>query len=457
MHPNLPYFLYRYRNCHMDGVDKFFPFRDDFLLDFHRFRYEYLPSRVGVTFDNIDDYYIVNYDGEKIPMYIAVPCRKCALCRSKMSNEYAIRCVCETQYSDTCPLFVTLTYNNSNIPKDGLVKEDVQLFLKRLRQRLSLISDKTIRYIACGEYGGNTGRPHYHLILWNFPYMEQFSEIHSIINDAWNYGDWIDDGKKWYYKVGFTMVKRCNFGSIYYVLKYMRKEQVIPPVFKNPTFFLSSRGGRKSSVQGIGSQWIYDNSLFFLSNPDVLTLKVVDKFTGKQFECYLPQYYLDKLLPRWSSMVNVNVPRALDIFLNALSLKNAYEKIYSDKYGDYFSTSNSGLDYKISEVILKYPHRLPCYNFTYCSHADLKRIGRKQVQFWEYSQNNLLLSVLADYLLEDINFSYLDLKHNEEIRKSRQVSLSLLYQNEDLTLDDVKLLEQKTNLKNYIQSLREVF
>ena len=348
-------------------------------------------------------------------------------------------------------------YNYENIPENGLDKESVQLFLKRLRQRISLISDKQIRYIACGEYGGKTGRPHYHLIIWNFPFMEQFSEVQSIINDAWNYGDWIDDGKKWYYKVGFTMVKRCNFGSIYYVLKYMRKEQKIPPVFKNSTFFLSSRGGRKSSVQGIGSQWIYDNSLYFLTNPDVLSLQVVDKFTGKKFECYLPQYYLDKLLPRWSSMVNVNVPRALDLFLNSLSLKNAYEKVYSDKYGDYFSITNSQLDYKISEVILKYPHRLPCYNFTYCSHFDLKRITNRQVLFWEYYQNNLLLSVLSDYLLEDINFSYLDLKHNEEIRKSRQVSLSLLYQNEYKDIDDIKSLEQQVNLKNYIKSLKEIF
>ena len=55
-------------------------------------------------------------------------------------------------------------------------REDVQLFIKRLRRRLeydthSLLSnlsddDKTFRYFVCSEYGPNTFRPHYHGLLF---------------------------------------------------------------------------------------------------------------------------------------------------------------------------------------------------------------------------------------------------------------------------------------------------
>lgn len=60
-------------------------------------------------------------------------------------------------------IFVTLTYSNDFLPKDGqLSKRDLQLFLKRLRKRI----DKKIRYFSCGEYGERSHRPHYHLIIW---------------------------------------------------------------------------------------------------------------------------------------------------------------------------------------------------------------------------------------------------------------------------------------------------
>jgi hypothetical protein len=64
--------------------------------------------------------------------------------------------------------FVTLTYNDDMLPYsfDGLpilCKQDVQLWLKRLRKRFG--RDK-IRYYAAGEYGTKTHRPHYHVIVY---------------------------------------------------------------------------------------------------------------------------------------------------------------------------------------------------------------------------------------------------------------------------------------------------
>nr|WAE43796.1 MAG: replication initiator protein [Microviridae sp.] len=62
--------------------------------------------------------------------------------------------------------FITLTYNNENIPTNGsLSKLTLQKFLRALRKRLK----RGISYLACGEYGEKLSRPHYHAIIfgWN--------------------------------------------------------------------------------------------------------------------------------------------------------------------------------------------------------------------------------------------------------------------------------------------------
>lgn len=56
--------------------------------------------------------------------------------------------------------FVTLTYDEENADVDGnLCPNDLTLFLKRFR---ALLSPNKFRYFAVGEYGDNSGRPHFH-------------------------------------------------------------------------------------------------------------------------------------------------------------------------------------------------------------------------------------------------------------------------------------------------------
>ena len=38
-----------------------------------------------------------------------------------------------------------------------------------------------LRYFAVAEYGHKTGRPHYHVILWNFP-TESFCNLSQVIH-----------------------------------------------------------------------------------------------------------------------------------------------------------------------------------------------------------------------------------------------------------------------------------
>ena len=123
-------------------------------------------------------------------MYMQVPCGKCVLCRSKKATEWSFRATCETVYSTSIPLFVTLTYNNRNLPEHGVFKEELQLFMKRLRIRLDRLNYKhNIRYFACSEYGSRSKRPHYHMILWNFPRegsLQNIWNVTKLIEKCWS-------------------------------------------------------------------------------------------------------------------------------------------------------------------------------------------------------------------------------------------------------------------------------
>jgi len=68
------------------------------------------------------------------------------------------------QYEDNA--FLTLTYADNKLPPgNSLDPRALTLFFKRLRKK----SARQIRYFGCGEYGEQSGRPHYHLALFNYP------------------------------------------------------------------------------------------------------------------------------------------------------------------------------------------------------------------------------------------------------------------------------------------------
>ena len=143
-----------------------------------------------VTEENYDDCFVIDEStGETFPIYRLVPCGKCILCRNSIIREWKTRCVCESQFSTSHPFFITLTFNDENLPLQGVDKRHLQLFFKRLRERCRYykLADN-IRYLACGEYGKNTKRPHYHAILWNMPADFTVTKIWELINESWKLG-----------------------------------------------------------------------------------------------------------------------------------------------------------------------------------------------------------------------------------------------------------------------------
>ena len=152
---------------------------------------------------------------------ILLPCSRCSGCRLDHSRVWAIRCAHEASlYEDN--MFVTFTYDDENIPSYGsLNKRHLQLFWKKLRKAFP---NRRIRYYACGEYGDQTERPHYHAIIFNL---------------------WMDDCKYWkstpmgdrlyisdmlanIWGHGFVVIGSVTFDSAGYVARYVMKKRSRP-------------------------------------------------------------------------------------------------------------------------------------------------------------------------------------------------------------------------------------
>lgn len=122
---------------------------------------------------------------------LELPCGKCLACQQRSATHWALRCHMESQlHTKSC--FLTLTYANENLPLT-LTWRHVQLALKRLRQHTitTPLPHRTtgaaqrisLRYFACGEYGEQNHRPHYHLILWGINATDR-----SAIETSWGLG-----------------------------------------------------------------------------------------------------------------------------------------------------------------------------------------------------------------------------------------------------------------------------
>lgn len=143
--------------------------------------------------------------------HIPFPCGKCPPCMKRRTSGWSFRLVKHGEQMKNA-LFVTLTYDTDYVPitEKGymtLDKTDLQKFFKRLRK----INNEKISYYAVGEYGSQSFRPHYHIILFN-------ASIKNV-ESAWSL-----DNKP----LGHVHFGNVSDASIGYTLKYMSKSKQIP-------------------------------------------------------------------------------------------------------------------------------------------------------------------------------------------------------------------------------------
>lgn len=132
-----------------------------------------------------------------------IPCGKCIECRAHDRLSWALRCWLEANEHDTTT-FATFTYSDDNLPPQLLLL-DLQLAFKRLRRQLDRQGRK-MRHFSCGEYGGETQRPHYHALLFGLhPENDR-----DIIEKAWG--------------MGRTQTSHANIARIHYTVGYTTKK-----------------------------------------------------------------------------------------------------------------------------------------------------------------------------------------------------------------------------------------
>lgn len=150
-----------------------------------------------------------------VDLPMTIPCGQCIGCRLEKARQWAIRCVHESKLWENNS-FVTLTYNDLNLPIDGSIsKREVQLFMKRLRKEYG----EGIRFYACGEYGEENKRPHYHLILFNIQFNDR--ELHSVRNGVKLYRS---RKLEEIWTKGYSTIGDVTFESASYVARYVTKK-----------------------------------------------------------------------------------------------------------------------------------------------------------------------------------------------------------------------------------------
>ncbi|QCQ84910.1 replication initiator protein [Blackfly microvirus SF02] len=149
-----------------------------------------------------------------------VGCGHCPGCLLERSRQWGIRAMHENRMHKQSA-FLTLTYSNDTLPRDGsLVKRHLQLFHKKLHNRLLRSRGVGIRYYSCGEYGSLNQRPHYHVLSFGYdpPDKLLYSRNHRDepiyssreLDAMWGYGD--------------TKVGEVTFESASYVARYCLKK-----------------------------------------------------------------------------------------------------------------------------------------------------------------------------------------------------------------------------------------
>lgn len=221
---------------------------------------KFLPRRVDYSIKSLRE----QYDSS----LLLLPCGSCLACKCTKAKDWATRAVLEMKYHPAS-CFLTLTYNDESLPKNArLVKKHLQDFFKHLRNW-----DYKFRYLACGEYGSTTLRPHYHVILFGI----DFSQLYDI--EKWSKGS---DGSQLYHsehldsiwKYGRVIIGEACYDSIAYVARYTTKK-----VGDDDSFVLAS------NRPGLGIQYLVDNLDVIIA-----TDKVYGQF-GQLNYAPLPRYF----------------------------------------------------------------------------------------------------------------------------------------------------------------------
>jgi len=224
-----------------------------------------------------------------------VPCGKCAACLKSRRDDWSVRLIEECK-SHMDVSFVTLTYADGKLNFIGSVptvsKLDIQLFFKKLRKYVKC------RYYCVSEYGPNTNRPHYHIILFGVS-----KEKHKIIQQCWSNGN--------------IMIDDINIQRIRYVAKYHVNKGTFP-VGASPPFALMSR------KPGLGSNYLSKMKDY---HSESITRSFYQLNSKK---VHLPRFYREKLYSKEQRLIIASMFN--DTTYSEKTIKEFNENYPNDNY-----------------------------------------------------------------------------------------------------------------------------
>lgn len=215
-------------------------------------------------------------------------CMSCCIAKQSSLEFLAEKELYKVYKSGLGASFVTLTYDDNNVPYvldtpyQTLLISDFQKFMKRLRKNVRIFG-VPLKYVACGEYGDQLGRPHYHFALLGL--SDALAE--SVIKKSWTFGR---------YQVG-----ALASGGLKYVIKYMTKSRLTPEI----KAFYDANGIQPPFIvhsQKLGFDWIYNHKddivkqkYTFLSRGKVrlypkYVREVVERLTGVDSRPFVADY-----------------------------------------------------------------------------------------------------------------------------------------------------------------------
>jgi len=203
-----------------------------------------------------------------------IPCGKCLSCKLDYAREWATRIVHESQTSKV-NMFITLTIKPESMITRGFWREDVyyppysvykrtiQLFIKRLRKSIAIQYKnkkiyQRIKYFACGEYGENRHRPHYHVIIMGYDFPDKIYHSQTKAGERIYTSKQLE--KLWPY--GFSSIGEVTFQSAGYVARYTikktkdKKKYLFVDGYDEETGEIPEVGGEFITMsKGIGLEW----------------------------------------------------------------------------------------------------------------------------------------------------------------------------------------------------------
>jgi hypothetical protein len=176
------------------------------------------------------------------PKIMLIPCGQCIGCRIRQREDWTTRIELEARdYPKEEVWFITLTYDDDHVPgmivktgeimrkvqytwKPGekrpssvqiLLYEDIQKFLKRLRKAYK----GKLRYFVAGEYGEQTARPHYHMILYGWKPTD-LENLYKIQHNGYYTSEWL----KGLWGMGQIQIAQAVPETYRYVAGYVTKK-----------------------------------------------------------------------------------------------------------------------------------------------------------------------------------------------------------------------------------------